>query len=175
MITKAEAFAFLREHQPMPTDEEISEEEARKYEEVRKFFIENPDRECVPLFLNSFGGKDGLGIYQMVEDVIMMYSKEIVLPYLLQAFNSSYESIKYWCIQISSNFPDERLLLPLVNFLQSDDDMETAVIIALAQLALNHIKENEILEIFEKEIEKISDSDTKEFVVEVLRDIQNSI
>ena len=30
MITKAEAFAFLREHQPMPTDEEISEERAKK-------------------------------------------------------------------------------------------------------------------------------------------------
>ena len=95
MITKIKAFSFLREHQPMPSDEDVTEEEIKKYEEVRTFFINNPDERCVPLFLNSFGGKDGLGVYQMVEDVIVMYNKKVVLPCILHAFNTS-RSVITW-------------------------------------------------------------------------------
>ena len=119
MITKVEALSFLKEHQPMPSDTKVTEEEMKRYEEVRTFFIKNPDEQCVSLFLNSFGGKDGLGIYQMVEDVIIMYDKEIVLPCILHAFNNSHKGVKYWCIQIAANFPDESLLLPLADFLIS--------------------------------------------------------
>lgn len=174
MITKVEAFTFLKEHQPMPSDKEVTEEELKKYEEVRLFFINNPDEQCVPLFLNSFGGKDGLGTYQMVEAVIVMYNKKIVIPYILDAFKSSYEGVKYWCIQIASNFPDESLLLPFTDFLQSEDqDIKTAAITAMAQLALNHIKVDETLKIIREEIKQISDEDTKEFAIEVLADIQS--
>ena len=176
MITKIKAFSFLREHQPMPSDEDVTEEEIKKYEEVRTFFINNPDERCVPLFLNSFGGKDGLGVYQMVEDVIVMYNKKVVLPCILHAFNSSYEGVRHWCIQIASNFPDESLLSPLANFLQSEDqDIKTAAITAIAQLALNHIRVYEVLKILEKEIKQITDEDIKEFAIEVLVDIQNNM
>ena len=176
MITKIKAFSFLREHQPMPSDEDVTEDEIKKYEEVRTFFINNPDERCVPLFLNSFGGKDGLGVYQMVEDVIVMYNKKVVLPCILHAFNSSYEGVRYWCIQIASNFPDESLLSPLANFLQSEDqDIKTAAITAIAQLALNHIRVYEVLKILEKEIKQITDEDIKEFAIEVLVDIQNNM
>ena len=176
MITRLEAFSFLESHQPMPSDEKLTEIEIKKYEEVRTFFINNPDEQCVPLFLNSFGGKDGLGIYQMVEDVITMYKKEIVLPHILQALKNPYEGVQYWCIQIASNFPDESLLAPVSAFLQSEDqDIKAAAITAIAQLALNHIKAYEVLEILQKEIKEISDMDTKEFAIEVLTDIQNSI
>ena len=88
MMTKLKAISFLKEHQPMPSDDELTEYEIGKYEEVRKFFLNNVDVQCVPLFLNSFGGKDGLGAYQMVEDVILMYEKEEVLPHILKAFNN---------------------------------------------------------------------------------------
>lgn len=176
MITKVEAISFLEKHQPMPSDKEVTEDEIKKYEEVRTFFINNPDERCIPLFLNSFGGKDGLGTYQMVEDVIAMYNKKIVLPCILQALNSSYDSVKYWCIQIAANFPDESLMLPLSNLLQSEDqDIKTEAITAMAQLALNHIRVHEVLKILKESIKQISDEETKEFAIEVLYDIQNSI
>ena len=176
MITKVEALSFLKEHQPMPSDTTVTEEEMKRYEEVRTFFIKNPDEQCVSLFLNSFGGKDGLGIYQMVEDVIIMYDKEIVLPCILHAFNNSHKGVKYWCIQIAANFPDESLLLPLADFLKSEDqDIKIAAIISIAQLALNHIKVYEILKILKENIEHIIDKETKEFAIEVLEDIQNNI
>lgn len=175
MITKREAFSFLKEHQPMPNDDKLKENEIKEYKEVRDYFVCNPDEKCVSLFLNSFGGKDGLGVYQMVEDVILMYDSEIVLPHILKAFDSEYEGVKYWGIQISSNFPSECLFNPLVNLLKSEDeDIKLATITAMAQLALNNIKKEQVIDILEKECERISDEDIKEFTEEVLLDIQNS-
>ena len=175
MITKSEAFSFLKEHQPMPSDEELTKQEIEKYEEVRRFFGDNEDEQCVPLFLNSFGGKDGYGIYQMVEDVVLMYDKEIVLPCLLNAFDSSYKSVIYWCVQIASNFPDADLFIPLVKLLKyEDEDIKWATIMALAQLAMNDICKNDVMDVLKNEIETMSDDEIREFVEEVLEDIENS-
>lgn len=155
MITRQEAFSFLKEHQPMPSDGELKKEEIEKYEEIRKFFLDNVDEQCIPLFLNSFGGKDGFGIYQMVEDVILMYDKEVVLPYILNAFNSTSEYIVYWCIQIASNFSDARLFIPLVEFLNyEDEDIKLATITALAQLALNDIRTNDVITVLKEYLMK---------------------
>ncbi len=174
MITKLEAFSFLKEHQPMPSDDELTEQEIEKYEEVRRFFLDNVDEQCIPLFLNSFGGKDGYGIYQMVEDVILMYDKEVVLPYVLNAFNSSCEYVIYWCVQIASNFPDVDLFIPLFKFLKyEDEDIKLATITALAQLALNNIRTNDVIDVLKNEIETTSNDEVKEFAEEVLEDIQN--
>lgn len=175
MITRLEALSFLKEHQPMPNDDKLKENEIKKYEEVRNYFISHPDEQCVPLFLNSFGGKDGLGVYQMVEDVILMYDSEIVLPHILETFDSKNEGVKYWGIQISSNFPSECLFNPLVRLLKSDDeDIKLATITAIAQLAVNNIRKEEVIDILEKECKRILDKKIKEFAEEVLLDIQNS-
>lgn len=175
MITELEALSFLKEHQPMPDDDKLKNNEIKKYDEIRDYFINNPNEQCVPLFLNSFGGKDGLGVYQMVEDVILMYDSEIVLPHILKSFDSEYEGVKYWGIQISSNFPSECLFNPLVNLLKSEDeDIKLATVVAIAQLALNNIKKEEVIDVLEKECKRILDEDIKEFVEEVLSDIQNS-
>ncbi len=176
MISKLEAVAFLQRHQPMSGKEQVDGKCMEKYEEVRRFFIENPDEECIPLFLNSFGGKDGLGVYQLVEDVLLMYNTETVLPYLLQSLNSSNDSIKYWSIQIASNFPDSRLFTPFSKLLQhQDEDIKVAVIIALAQLALNDIYAGEIVEMLTKEYESTSSTYVKEFCNEVLADLQTEL
>jgi hypothetical protein len=38
-MTQEEALNFLKEYQPMPKDEDLSEELIRKYDEVRQFFL----------------------------------------------------------------------------------------------------------------------------------------
>lgn len=173
MISKLEAVSFLQLHQPMSEKEQVDEECMKKYEEVRKFFIENPDKECIPLFLNSFGGKDGLGVYQLVEDVILMYNTDTVLPYILQSLSNSNDSIKYWSIQIASNFPDSRLFTPFSRLLQhEDEDIKIAAIIGLAQLALNDIYVREIVEMLTKEYKSTSNKYVKDFCNEVLADLQ---
>ena len=175
MITKVEAISFLKKHQPMPNDEDLEKKEIEEYERVRKFFLKNPDEQCIPLFLNSFGGKSGFGVYQMVEDVILMYDAKKVIPYLLEGFNSLYDSVRYWNVQIAANFIDSSLFVPLVNLLQSKDvDIKFATITALAQLALNNMKSDEIINIIKNEYEKTCDEDIREFCEEVLLDIQDS-
>ena len=39
MITRTEAFSFLKKHQPMPNDDKLKESEIKRYEEVREYFI----------------------------------------------------------------------------------------------------------------------------------------
>ena len=105
MITEIEAFSFLEEHQPMPSDADLKEDEIQMYEQVRRYFIDNPNERCVPLFLNSFGGKDGFGVYQMVENVILMYDKETVLPHVLNGFNSLHRNlcvlVIFYCVSLN--------------------------------------------------------------------------
>ena len=96
IMTKLEAFSFLKDNQPMPSDDELTKQDIEKYEEVRKFLLYNADVQFVPLLLNSFGGKDGYGVYQMIEDVIMMYSKDEVLPHILNAFHNPSKYVVYW-------------------------------------------------------------------------------
>lgn len=175
MITTIEALSFLEKHQPMPKDEDLKKEEIEKYEEVRKFFLDNPDEKCIPLFLNSFGGKDGFGIYQMVEDVITKFNKKTVLPYALDALKNGSENVKYWCVQIVSNFPDDRLFHPLVELLElEDEDIKSAAITALAQLALNNLCVKEVIKVLEDEVDGIMDEEIKGFAEEVLDDVKNS-
>jgi len=70
-MTTSEALSFLQAHQPMPDDDALNAhpEILQKYEEVRKYFVENPDPRCIELFLNSFGERSGFGIYQLVDEV----------------------------------------------------------------------------------------------------------
>ena len=85
----------------------------------------------------------------MVEDVILMYDKEEVLPHILKAFNNPCKYVIYWCIQIAS-------------------------ITALAQLAFNDIKTYDVIDVLKKEIEIVFDEEVKEFAEEVLEDILES-
>ncbi len=174
-MTKLEAFSFLKEHQPMPSDDIIMKEEIEKYEEVRKFFLNNRDVQCVPLLLNSFGGKDGFGIYQMVEDVILLYSKNEVLPHILNSIKNPCKYVVYWCIQIASNYPDAVLYNPLIKTLKNDDeDIKLASITSLACLALNDIRKRDVIEALKNEADIVSDEEIKEFIEDTLRDIQLS-
>jgi len=172
-MTRNEALNFLKQHQPMPHDCDAEGDLIEKYDEARKFFLAHPDEECIPLFLNSFGDWDGLGVYQMVEDVIVQYDKEAVLPHILTALKSRSDYIKYWCAQISSNFPDEALFAPLAELLKADnEDIMTAAATSLAQLALTGIMANEVTDALERACEA-ADEDTRDFIEEIIEDIRS--
>ena len=136
-MRQEEALNFLKEHQPMPADEDLSEELIKEYDEVRRFFLHNKITECIPLFLNSFGYIDGMGVYQLVEDVILKFSMEDVVPYLIKALDSKEYSIRYWNVQIAANYPIPELL-PLLNKIlnEKDFDIKYNALTAIGQFAL---------------------------------------
>ena len=136
---------FLREHQPLPSDDEITEEQLVIYDGARKFFIENPNKQCVPLFLNSFGDGDGSGVYQLVEDTISQFALEDVLEHLIEAMSNEKGSVQYWAAQIAYYFPCEKLLPYLERMLYMENtscdyialsDIKTSSLISLDYIKL---------------------------------------
>ena len=134
------ALLWLSEHQPLPDDLKLTQEVAESYDKIRKFFLYNPDSRCIPLFLNSFGGRNGWGVYQLIEDVLRKYQPQEVLPHLVEGFKSSNLYVRHWSAEIAASFPDPCLVGPLSTLLADKDyDVKAAAIIALQQITDNRI------------------------------------
>ena len=159
-----QALNFLKQHQPMPDDEIASGDLFKNYYEAMIFFQENYNEECVPLFLNSFGSFSGLGVYQLVEDVINKYPAEVVIPHLVNAIINGTDPIKAWCSQIAVNFPDERLIESLESLMTYDnDDIRWAAISALSE-----IKSERVFWLFKKLQIKEKDEYNKGMMIDYL-------
>src|SRR5690606_955147 len=113
IVDTREGLEFLSKHQPMPPDEELDQQLIDYYDEVRKWFILNPDPQCVPLFLNSFVKADGWGVSQLVGDAIIVFDKALVVPPLVKSLRNPNGSVSYWSAQIACSFPDAVLIAPL--------------------------------------------------------------
>lgn len=164
-MTIDEALKFLQNHQPMPSDDDLSEELIEEYDKVRNFFIDYPDERCIPLFLKSFGKGDGFGVYQLVEDVIKLFPKESVIHHLIAGLSSSYESVRYWNTEIAANFPDDSLVSEL-KVLSEDpnEDIRAAAVIALGQ-----IKNIEVKSILEEILSRESDEHIQSLILSQLK------
>lgn len=170
-MDKEKALNFLKENQPMPNDKNLNKSIITMYDEVRKYFLANPDKECLPLFLNSFGEYNGMGVYQLVEDVILRFEHDEVVNYLLEALKSKYNGVKYWCAQISALFPDEKLINSLAELLNdSNEDIRMAVITSLTQ-----IQDNKVLIILKNQLNVEKDDEIKDFLIDVIEDIEENI
>jgi hypothetical protein len=119
----------------MPPTNELTEETLEEYNEVREFFMANPDPVCIPLFLNSFGHGDGYGVYQMVSSVLESYDQSQVVPHLVKSIQSQYQSVRVWSAEIAALFPSPKLVDPLSLLLgEQDYDARCAAIVALEQI-----------------------------------------
>ena len=138
-MNRNEALSFLRDHQPMPDDDDLTQEVIDKYDEVRKFFTANPDKEVISLFLNSYGNGDGWGVYQLVEDVFYKCHRDDVVVEIKEILEnpSIADSVRYWVTQVSAAFSDVRLKKGLEISLKSkNEDIRDA-----AQLSIDMIDE----------------------------------
>ncbi len=170
-MNKEDALSFLKEHQPMPNDRNLDEGLISRYDEVIKYFLDNPDEECLPLFLSSFGEYDGMGVYQLVEDVILRFQHDVVVKYLLEALKSKYNGVKYWCVQICESFPDEKLINPLVGLLNdSNEDIKIAVITSLVQ-----IQDDKVFSILKNQLNVERNDEVKDFLIDVIEDIEADV
>jgi len=108
-MNRNEALSFLRDHQPMPDDDDLTQEVIDKYDEVRKFFTAYPDKEVISLFLNSYGNGDGWGVYQLVEDVFYKCHRDDVVVEIKEILEnpSIADSVRYWVLR----YPQHSLML----------------------------------------------------------------
>ena len=131
-MTRDEAMAFLMQNQPLPDDGKSLCAIIGTFNEVRNYFMEYPDPECVSHFLNCFGKGSGYGIYQLIEDVILKYDESIIIPHLNSALFSPHPSVRYWCAQIAQRINSEKLDRGLIYvYEQGDLDVKCASLTAL--------------------------------------------
>ncbi len=151
-----EALHFLRVNQPLPTDELL---DVGSFNEVREYFIENPDPKCVPLFLNCFGEGSGFGLYQRISDLLVQYDESLVIFHLKCALFSHFSGVRYWCAQICEGYESSELVDGLIYVYENGDiDSKCASltalstykdprVFALAKQAFNQEKDVDVLEI----------------------------
>lgn len=107
-----------------------------RYDEVRRFFLSQPDVGCIRPFLGSFGEGDGLGVYQLVADVFRKLPADAVIRALSESLASSHRSVRYWSAQVAAEFPSSQLVQPLLALLKANDhDLKYAALTALEQSA----------------------------------------
>lgn len=161
-MTKQDAISFLSNYQPLPSDTELSQNISvlEYFDKTRIFFIENYDENCIPLFLHCFGDWDGLGVYQLVEDVLEQFDSTIVIPHLYKALQSESPFVRYWNAQISAIFPDLSLIIPLSLLLYDKEyDIKSAAIFALDQIGgveISRILHNYILNESDIELQQLA-------------------
>ena len=141
------------------------------YDEIRRYFLANPDEECLPLFLNSFGEYDGMGVYQLVEDIILKFKHDKVVNCLIEALKSKHNGVRYWCAQICSLFPDERLINLLIELINdSNQDIRISGITSLSQ-----IQDDRVITILKNQLSVEEDDEIKDFLIEVIEDVEGNI
>lgn len=135
-MNKCKAIEFLKQHQPLPDDNDLSSEIIQQYDEIRQFFIQNPDDEVVPLFLRSYGNGDGFGVYPLVEDVLLACSREIVILEIQRVLEDLHisTSVRYWVTQNAEHFVDKRLKKGLLISLEFDNEDVSEI----AKMILSH-------------------------------------
>lgn len=127
----------------------------RQYDEVLSYFIEHPDPVAIPLLLNACGEGSGHGLYQTVEDAIVLHPLSIVLPHLLKALQNASPSIQYWNAHIAFYFSDDSLITPLGDLLHSSNpDLRFA-----AAGSLEKIDNPRALELIDEALQKETEPD----------------
>jgi hypothetical protein len=116
--------AFLAAHQPMPPDEALDEELIRRFDLVRRHFVERPDPRCLPLFLRALpNGSSGFGVYQLLDDVLQAHDAGVVVAELVEALATDVPS-HAWVLELALGYDDPQLRSLARRFIQSADDDE---------------------------------------------------
>lgn len=132
-MTKEKALQFLTDHQPMPRELDVDDETIGTFDDVRQFFLANPDKACIPLFLGAFAPDSGCGVYQMVEMIFWKFEPADVIPHLIAGIRGQTPGARSWSAEIASAFPSPELIEPLTEALAAGDpDLTDAAVIALS-------------------------------------------
>lgn len=115
----AEAIAFLEAHQPMGPDLELSQEEIDGWDAATRALTGSTDPRVPSLILTSFGEGDGLGTYQLVDDVLRSLPRDGVIEALLPALRSEHGSVRSWSMEMAMDFPDSSLVGEAVRLMEA--------------------------------------------------------
>jgi HEAT repeat protein len=104
------AVKILKKYNPMPADDQLTQEIVDEYGAVIDYLKLNPHPSCIEPILKSFGEYDGWGLYEEASLILTKFGINQVLPYLISALQSPQNGIRYWATHIASDFADKQLL-----------------------------------------------------------------
>lgn len=168
-MNKNNALAFLRQHQPLPPDDQLTEELIAQYRQSLDYCRASLDVECVPLLLNAFGAGSGWGNYQVTDDILWEFAPVDVLPHLLQSLQSEHKSVRFWSAEIAAVFPFPALIAPLQKMLTEEDEDSRSV----AVRALAFIDDPQVDALLKDRLQQEQIEHTHELIEQVLAQREN--
>jgi HEAT repeat protein len=100
------ALAFLKAHQPMPSDAAISDEDGATFAAIVKHFEATLDERCIPLLIHSVSPNTWLGVYEHIKFVLMAHPCERVIPYLQRGLLDGNDGVRsrccWWAADVSA-------------------------------------------------------------------------
>lgn len=118
IMTREEAILFLKNNQPLPSDDKLSQEQIDIFDNIRKYLSLNPDPIFIPLVLNAFGNGSGFGVYQLYDNFFRNFEHSKLVSHLIEAFKNENWGVRYWATQWAMECPDIELILPLSKMLR---------------------------------------------------------
>ena len=171
-MTTPDALAFLQAHQPLPDDNGLEQRPdlMQTYHEVLQHLREHPDPQCIPLLLRSFGGWNGFGLYQTVEQVLYQFDEPRVVVALLQELeppNWVNPCTLYWHVNLCTAFSHACLFDPLVVLLNHPlADIRYAVVYALSLQEAQRV-----VPVLQRQLAVEDDEDVTDALREVLEEL----
>ena len=110
-MNKTDALTFLRAQQPLPDDDQLTQDLIDAYDAARRLFLAAPDHAALPLFLRSFGKGDGWGVYPLVEDLFHACSRGEAIVAIREALEDPRlpGGSRYWVTQLAAAVADPTL------------------------------------------------------------------
>ncbi len=81
----------------MPSDHDITDEEAQDYFNILKYLEKNPKESFIPYLIGSVSQNTGLGMYEYIGDVLTKFPKDIVIPHIKNGIKEGNEGCIYRC------------------------------------------------------------------------------
>jgi hypothetical protein len=162
-MTTEDALNFLRANQPLPDTKFVSDAILERFNEVRKYFQENPHPECVELLLGALGKGDGHGTFSLVEDAICNQDRDTTLQALEKVMAKKSVGL-YWHLQIASNYAQAAWIPIFASVLSFGDTDERFAAVA----ALGLIGTEPALEVLQAHLLSEKETDIREFMQEIL-------
>lgn len=160
-----EILNFLKNNQPLPDENNITDEQINMYRNSIEYLdYVYADERCIPLLLNCFGSWYLFEIDKHVEFILLKFDKEIVEPYLIDALKSKNMYVRYWATHYACTFLSEKNIYLLETIVLNKNEYEETRLFAL--IAMSFINEEKT----NKYIKELSEDDFNKQLIEDYKD-----
>lgn len=148
-----EILTFLENNQPLPDENNITDEQINMYRNSLEYLDEvYSDERCIPLLLNCFGSWYLFEIDKHVEPILLKFNKEIVEPYLINSLKSKNKYVRYWSVCYAGEFLSENNINLLKKIISNkNEDEDTRLFGLLSMSFISEEKTNEYIKELSKD------------------------